>query len=114
MSGTLESEMSESLHSGFSSGMTRRALMTRLVVASGALAVLPSVSSALAPAGAVERIAVRQGATGRGPVVGFHMDQPYLDYSGTAEPYRPARGLRSAEPLAALSEAELRCRIGYL
>lgn len=106
--------MSGPLHRGFSRGMTRRAVVTRLLAASGAFAALPSVSNAFVPADAVVPLATRHGRTGRGPVVGFHMDQPYLDYSGTAEPYRPARGLRSAEPLAALSEAELRCRIGYL
>jgi hypothetical protein len=34
------------------------------------------------------------------PVVGFLLDQPYLDPTGLATPYRPPAGLRSAQPLA--------------
>lgn len=41
----------------------------------------------------------------RAPVVGFHMDRPFLDLTGTAEPYLPAAGLRSGQALAGLSEA---------
>jgi hypothetical protein len=35
------------------------------------------------------------------PVVGFFLDQPYLDLTGQATPYIPPAGLRSAQPLAA-------------
>jgi hypothetical protein len=42
------------------------------------------------------------------PVVSFFLDQPYLDPSGVGEPYLPPRGLRAGEPLARLSERELR------
>jgi hypothetical protein len=38
------------------------------------------------------------------PVVSFHMDQPYVDYSGTAEPYVAPAGARSAEYLASLDD----------
>lgn len=34
------------------------------------------------------------------PVVGFLLDQPYLDLTGRATPYVPPAGLRSAQPLA--------------
>ena len=42
------------------------------------------------------------------PVVSFFLDQPYLDPSGVGEPYLPPQGLRGGEPLARLSEWELR------
>jgi len=42
------------------------------------------------------------------PVVSFFLDQPYLDPSGVGEPYLPPQGLRGGEPLARLSERELR------
>jgi hypothetical protein len=44
----------------------------------------------------------------RGPVVSFHMDRPYLDWSGTAEPYYPPCGARSAQAVAHLSEEAFR------
>jgi len=37
------------------------------------------------------------------PVVSFHMDQPYLDMTGTAVPYLPPAGTRSGQPIAELS-----------
>jgi hypothetical protein len=40
------------------------------------------------------------------PVVSFHMDQPYLDLTGTAVPYLPPAGTRSGQPLADLSVEE--------
>ena len=42
------------------------------------------------------------------PVVSFFLDQPYLDPSGVGKPYLPPQGLRGGEPLARLSERELR------
>jgi len=39
----------------------------------------------------------------REPVVSFHMDQPYLDMTGTAVPYHPPAGTRSGQPIADLS-----------
>lgn len=44
----------------------------------------------------------------RAPVVSFFLDQPYLDMTGRGEPFEPPQGLRAGEPLAALSEIELR------
>jgi len=41
-------------------------------------------------------------------VVSFHMDRPYLDRSGTAIPYHPPAGARSAQFAAQLSEEEFR------
>lgn len=42
------------------------------------------------------------------PVVSFFFDQPYLDMSGTGDPYRPPQGLRGGEAVAQLSEREFR------
>jgi len=41
------------------------------------------------------------------PVISFHPDAPFLDYSGQGIPYRPPPGLRGAAALARLTEAEL-------
>jgi hypothetical protein len=38
------------------------------------------------------------------PVLSFHMDQPYLDVTGTAVPYYPPPGVRSGDSAAELSE----------
>jgi hypothetical protein len=46
--------------------------------------------------------------------VSFFLDQPYLDMTGLGEPYRPPRGLRSGQPLAALSEEAFRGMTPYL
>ena len=42
------------------------------------------------------------------------MDQPYIDVTGRATPYIPPAGLRSAAPIAHLSELEFRTRFVYL
>ena len=42
------------------------------------------------------------------PVVSFHMDQPYLDITGTALPYLPPEGARSGEPAGHFDEAAFR------
>jgi hypothetical protein len=47
------------------------------------------------------------------PVVSFFLDQPYLDPSGLGEPYLPPQGLRGGEPLARLTERELRHNAPY-
>jgi hypothetical protein len=47
------------------------------------------------------------------PVVSFFLDQPYLDPSGLGEPYLPPQGLRGGEPLARLTEGELRHNAPY-
>ena len=41
------------------------------------------------------------------PVVSFHLDQPYLDLTGTQKPYVPPVGMRSGASLAGLSEEEV-------
>jgi len=39
-------------------------------------------------------------------MVSFHQDAPYLDYSGQGIAYRPPPGVRAAEALARLTDAE--------
>jgi hypothetical protein len=68
---------------------TRRDFLVTVPVASGAIALMPSL--ALTPV----------------PVVAFHLDQPYVDLTGLGKPYVPPAGVRSGAPLAALSDEAL-------
>jgi hypothetical protein len=82
-----------------SSEMTRRALLGLLAAAGSALV------------GAPYRVRIAQvvpGQTRRQGIVSFHMDQPYLDPSGTAVPYHPPPGARSAQAAAHFTEEMLR------
>lgn len=49
----------------------------------------------------------------RAPVVTFHLDRPYLDLTGTSEPYVPPAGTRSGQPLAELSDEAFFSRFPY-
>jgi len=81
------------------SPMTRRTLLATAAALGSGLAAIPFRS--LFSQGA-------SGSEGRPAVVSFHMDQPYLDWSGTAVPYYPAPGARSAQGVAHLSEEMFR------
>lgn len=84
--------------------LTRRDFMAECAVAGVAIAgasVSPSPIFAATP-----RV--------QGAVVSIHLDQPYLDATGTAVPYLPPAGMRSAAPVAHLSETEFRSRHVYL
>ena len=85
------------------SAMTRRGLLGRLAALVSALAMLP-----LRPLGfrAVPPPESRA-------IVSFHLDRPYLDWSGTAFPYHPPLGARSAEVAANLTEEMLRRTLIY-
>ena len=74
--------------------LTRRAFVGAIALGGAALVV---------PAGALLGQAERAGGRGS-PVVSFHMDQPYLDTTGTAIPYYPPPGVRSGDSAARLSE----------
>lgn len=80
--------------------LTRRDFVTKLAVGGALAAMPPSVWPATLPA--------------RAPVVSIHMDQPYIDLTGRAIPYIPPPGLRSAAPIAHLSELEFRTRFVFL
>lgn len=83
--------------------MITRRLFVQAGLLVGALALLPKAAYALVrDTGAKE---LPRGV--QRPVVSFHMDQPYVDYSGTAEPYVPPVGARSAEHIASLDEATI-------
>jgi hypothetical protein len=86
--------------------LTRRDFLAGLAVA----AMAAPISIAPAPIA----LAATNPRAPRPPVVGFHMDQPYLDVTGTAVPYVPPNGLRAGVPVEHLSEAELRTRHLYL
>jgi hypothetical protein len=74
--------------------LTRRSFLGAIALGGAALVV---------PAGALLAQTERAGRRGS-PVVSFHMDQPYLDLTGTAIPYYPPPGARSADAAAQLSE----------
>ena len=80
--------------------LTRRTFMG-VIALGGAAMVAPAGADALLPQ------AERAGGQ-RSPVVSFHMDQPYVDRSGTAMPYYPPPGVRSADAAAHLSEEVFR------
>jgi hypothetical protein len=84
--------------------LTRRDFMAECAVGGAAIAV---VSVSPLPIFAATPRA-------RGAVVSIHMDQPYLDLTGRAIPYHPPAGMRSAAPIAHLSETEFRSRHVYL
>lgn len=90
------------------------------VAGAGALAsALPALSRGATAEAAAPAQSPAQAARGavaaqpRGPVVGFHMDQPYWDPTGTAEPYLPPAGVRSGDALAELAEDRLIGQFGY-
>jgi hypothetical protein len=84
--------------------LTRREFVGAALIV-GALAVLPKWAHAL-PAGAgAQTSAAASPGPAPAPVVSFHMDQPYVDYTGTAEPFIPPAGAQSAASIAALDDA---------
>jgi hypothetical protein len=79
---------------------SRRAFTAGLF-AIGALGPLASGAAAAAPQAAAA------------PVVAFHLDGLYLDWTGAAEAYRPPAGLRSLAFAETLSDAELQALQGW-
>jgi len=74
--------------------LTRRAFARVLAAAAAAFAI---TSGKIALASAISSAGTRA-------IVSFHMDQPYLDRTGTAVPYYPPAGARSAQSAGLLSE----------
>ena len=83
---------------GVAATLTRRTFLGAIALGGAALAV---------PAGTLLAQAERAGGRGS-PIVSFHMDQPYLDMTGTAIPYYPPAGVRSGDAAARLSEEVFR------
>jgi hypothetical protein len=48
------------------------------------------------------------------PVLSLHLDRPYIDNAGRAQPYRPPAGLRSADAIAGMSDLELSRYYGFI
>lgn len=80
--------------------------------AGAALACMPALGEEQATARAVN-CATPSVAHARAPVVGFHMDWPYLDPTGLAEPYVPPAGARAGDAVGEPGEQEMRCQFGY-
>jgi hypothetical protein len=99
-----------------SSPLSRRVFVRGAALAAGATAVsttLPSLPFAGGRPQLPSQLASRRPATPRSPVVGFHMDRPFLDPTGMAEPYVPPVGTRSGQVLAELTEHEYLSRHPY-
>jgi len=90
----------------------RRRLSRRAFVAAAAAAGAAASMSPSTLLGEGARPDARAGVPAV-PVVGFHMDRPYLDPTGMAEPYIPPAGTRSGQALAELSESEFLRRHPY-
>lgn len=91
--------------------LTRRGFIARAAaLGSLVLGTVPAPGLARVVAPVMNAVARgREIAPGRAitPVVSFHLDRPYLDFTGKAIPYLPPAGARGAEGLAGLSEADL-------
>jgi len=95
--------MHENTCSAAAPQMTRRSLF-------GALATVAPALAWVRFGGLFPSIVLRK--ENRRAVLSFHLDQPYLDWSGTAMPYDPPPGACSAEAVAQLPEEMLlRCGI---
>jgi hypothetical protein len=94
--------------------ISRRLFLKRVALGGGALtlgsSVLGSTVAAQAEAlahSATPFLPVPLKETAPTPVVAFFDGQLWLDPSGTSEPYRAPKGMRSAAPLSTLTQGEL-------
>jgi hypothetical protein len=90
--------------------LSRREFMESAVAVAGASVLLSAVPTAFSRGAAA---ALAEQPRRRQPVVGFHMDRPYLDPTGTAQPYHPPAGTRSGQAMAELSDEEFLSRHPY-
>jgi hypothetical protein len=121
-----EREMKRSVNNEMSavgdSRSTRRSfLVTLAIAAAGGLSMFgaAAISSEAAlrkasPPNAVSSENPNDAPRYQSGIVSFHMEQPYLDRTGTAIHYRPPRGARSAAPVAYLSEEKFRRQHCYV
>ena len=97
--------------------VSRREFLFAVPAAGAALALIPA-SAAVAAHMPTLRVAIKnalgESACRGRPVVSFHLDQPYFDITGLEKPYVPPVGMRSAEPLAALSDEALSRFYGFI
>jgi hypothetical protein len=94
------------------SSLTRRQFLGRLSLVAGAAPAFHALPAAAR--GERASSAVVASNTPATPVVSFHVDQPYLDKTGTALPYVPPRGARAGQAVSELSEVEYLSRYMYL
>ncbi len=73
----------------------------------------PAVREHPAHAAGASQTALAGTAAERTPVVSFYMDRPYLDWTGTAEPYISPAGSRSGQPLAEVGDEAFFSRFPY-
>jgi hypothetical protein len=85
--------------------LTRREFVAQAVAAVAAIGAFSAAPGAAAAVFGETRCSLW---ARREPVVSFHMDRPYLDWTGTAIPYCPPDGARSGEPAARLSDEAFR------
>lgn len=107
-----------------------RTLVSRRTFAEGAVAIaaagaalsMPALARAMlspavrehpAHAAGASQTAFAGAAAGHTPVVSFYMDRPYLDWTGTAEPYISPAGSRSGQPLAEVGDEAFFSRFPY-
>ena len=88
--------------------LTRREFVAKLAAAAACVATAAKLPSVQSPA----KCQASQPKP-RANVVGFHLDQPYLDATGHALPYLPPAGLRSAAPIQHLNEQQIRSHNPY-
>lgn len=90
--------------------LTRRDFLGRGSLALGAAALVSGVGVCGASRGAQPAALAGANApsSAHGEILSFHLDQPYLDATGAAQPYIPPRGARAAQGLAELSDEQLR------
>ncbi len=86
--------------------------VSRRTFVAGAAAVAGAWSSLLLP-GTARSAVLAPAPARRAPVVTFYMDRPYLDWTGTAEPYISPAGSRSGQPLAEVGDEAFFSRFPY-
>ncbi|MGB6451470.1 MAG: hypothetical protein WBE92_12025, partial [Steroidobacteraceae bacterium] len=75
--------------------------------------VLPAAHECPPQAAVAVEAAPADAAPLRASVVSFYMDRPYLDWTGTAEPYIAPAGARSGQPLAEVTDEVFFSRFPY-
>jgi hypothetical protein len=93
--------------------LTRRAFVAQAGVAGAFVAVAPALQFVGGATIAMPAASGTAASTANvEPVVSFHMDMPYLDFSGQGVPYIPPAGMRSGQALAEMSDADF-CACTY-
>jgi hypothetical protein len=86
---------------------SRRTFITTLATAGSLLGAMPALALTREPAPALSVSSKSAAPRLATPILSFHLDQPYLDWTGEGIPYVPPAGARSGDAIACLSEADL-------